>query len=171
MESDTSGVSPSDSHFHPHSPVTFASVPRNRLLGGKACSQCHRQKQRIEQSPVIRRESPPENSAATALRLLSEPVHHQQKPPSRLVSRHLARLFKARGAPSYHGDSHFGHQSAAVMMETSAPEMSGGHDAGLSRRARLGETQAFRSERGPYAHIWELVGSLPRQKATVGPSY
>jgi len=52
-------------------------------------------------------------------------------------------------------------------MDTSAPEMSGGHDAGLSRRARLGETQAFRSERGPYAHIWELVGSLPRQKATV----
>ena len=52
-------------------------------------------------------------------------------------------------------------------MEASTHEMSGGPDAGLSRRARTGATQAFRSERGPYAHIWELIGSLPRQKAVV----
>ena len=48
MDSDASGISPSDTHFAHRSPNTvFAPVPRSRPPGGKACSQCHRQKQRV----------------------------------------------------------------------------------------------------------------------------
>ena len=48
MYSDTSGISPTESRSPQQSPaLTFSSVPRNRpTAGGKACSQCHKQKQR-----------------------------------------------------------------------------------------------------------------------------
>ncbi|KFY89985.1 hypothetical protein V500_05381 [Pseudogymnoascus sp. VKM F-4518 (FW-2643)] len=79
----------------------------------------------------------------------------------------LGRLFKARGAASYHGDFYFGHQSAASMVEATTQEVPSGIYVGHSRGSRIGAAQPFRNERGPYAQLWELIGSLPRQKATV----
>ncbi|OBT83707.1 hypothetical protein VE02_08274 [Pseudogymnoascus sp. 03VT05] len=79
----------------------------------------------------------------------------------------LGRLFKARGAASYHGDFYFGHQSAASMVEATTQELPSGIYVGHSRGSRIGAAQPFRNERGPYAQLWELIGSLPRQKATV----
>lgn len=50
-------------------------------------------------------------------------------------------------------------------METYPPELPPGVDIGRSRRTHIGTSQPFRSERGPYALTWELLGSLPRRKA------
>ncbi|KAH6692255.1 fungal-specific transcription factor domain-containing protein [Plectosphaerella plurivora] len=80
----------------------------------------------------------------------------------------LGQLWNSRGAASYHGTSYFGHQSAAIMMQVESPDlpvgMSGIH-AGNARRGP--QHQAHRSEKGPYSHIWELVGYLPRRRTIV----
>ncbi|CAD0094379.1 unnamed protein product [Aureobasidium mustum] len=53
-------------------------------------------------------------------------------------------------------------------MGDSTSDLSDGIHIGYSHRTRLGgSTQPFRSERGPYAQLWELLGSLPRRKAIV----
>ncbi|KFY04328.1 hypothetical protein O988_00852 [Pseudogymnoascus sp. VKM F-3808] len=99
----------------------------------------------------------------------------QQTNPTNFTSRKakitkrqtLGRLFKARGAASYHGDFYFGHQSAASIVEATTQEVPSGIYVGHSRGSRIGAAQPFRNERGPYAQLWELIGSLPRQKATV----
>ncbi|KAG0649178.1 putative transcriptional regulatory [Hyphodiscus hymeniophilus] len=140
-----------------------------------ACVYVSRQERRQlqrrhEHAPDMQRKSHVESVTVNDPRSPVELVEQQRQAVisnTRPLSQHLGRLFKARGAPSYHGNSYFGHQSAADMMEASTLEMSGGPDAGLSHRSRTCATQAFRSERGPYAHIWELIGSLPRQKAVV----
>lgn len=78
------------------------------------------------------------------------------------------RLYKMRDAPSYHGNSYFGHHSAAAFIGDTSPDLSSGIHIGYSHRTHLGgSTQPFRSERGPYAQLWELLGSLPRRKAVV----
>jgi len=78
------------------------------------------------------------------------------------------QLFMVRDAKSYHGNSYFGHHSAAALMGNPSSDLSDGIHVGYSHRTRLGgSTQPFRSERGPYAQLWELLGSLPRRKATV----
>lgn len=78
------------------------------------------------------------------------------------------QLFRVRDAPSYHGNSYFGHHSAAALMGDRSSDLSDGIHVGYSHRTRLGgSSQPFRSERGPYAQLWELLGSLPRRKATV----
>jgi hypothetical protein len=78
------------------------------------------------------------------------------------------QLYRVRDAPSYHGNSYFGHHSAAALMGDPSSDLSDGIHVGYSNRTRLGgSTQPFRSERGPYAQLWELLGSLPRRKATV----
>jgi hypothetical protein len=78
------------------------------------------------------------------------------------------QLYRVRDAPSYHGNSYFGHHSAAALIGDPSSDLSDGIHVGYSHRTRLGgSTQPFRSERGPYAQLWELLGSLPRRKATV----
>jgi hypothetical protein len=78
------------------------------------------------------------------------------------------QLYRVRDAPSYHGNSYFGHHSAAALIGDPSSDLSDGVHVGYSHRTRLGgSTQPFRSERGPYAQLWELLGSLPRRKATV----
>jgi hypothetical protein len=78
------------------------------------------------------------------------------------------QLYRVRDAPSYHGNSYFGHHSAAALIGDPSSALSDGIHVGYSHRTRLGgSTQPFRSERGPYAQLWELLGSLPRRKATV----
>jgi hypothetical protein len=79
-------------------------------------------------------------------------------------SARIGQIWNSRGAQSYHGSSYFGHQSAASMMQMESPElpvgMNGIH-ANITRKA------LHRDEKGPYDHIWELVGYLPRRKTVV----
>lgn len=86
----------------------------------------------------------------------------------------VGHLWNSRGAPSYHGNSYFGHQAAASLMEMESPELPvglqgihAGHatnpNVNISRR--LGGSLVNSDVKGPYDHIWELVGYLPRRKA------
>ncbi|RDW60596.1 hypothetical protein BP6252_11979 [Coleophoma cylindrospora] len=164
----------------------------------RACTQCHRQKQKCN------REQPCSNCIRRGVPDLCEWPSGQKRPFSRSQSSHLSeepmqqrrrylepisqpepqsftssspvpasshprpgRLVKARGAPSYHGESYFGHHSAASIMQASTPELPRGVDIGRSRRTQSRTSQPYRSERGPYALTWELLGSLPRRKAVV----
>ncbi|RDW67467.1 fungal specific transcription factor domain-containing protein [Aspergillus mulundensis] len=77
----------------------------------------------------------------------------------------VGNLWPSRGAPSYHGNSYFGHQAAATMMQVPSPDIPVGLNPG--RIPSTGATRSFRNERGPYAHVWEMIGHLPRQKAVV----
>ena len=81
-----------------------------------------RQGRRSRQTAEIRHHAQGSTSPVSSV-----PIQYQHQTRSseiRLISQHLGRLFKERGAPSYHGDSYFGSQSAAVMMEATTPEMS-----------------------------------------------
>ncbi|KAJ2981986.1 hypothetical protein NQ176_g1678 [Zarea fungicola] len=54
------------------------------------------------------------------------------------------------------------------MMQVPMPDLPVGMDsihAAVSRRH--GSTRSFRSEQGPYAHLWELLGYLPRRKPVI----
>lgn len=59
------------------------------------------------------------------------------------------------------------------MMQVESPELPVGmsciHNAASrdTSRRRIPNPQFHRDEKGPYAHIWELVGYLPRRKAIV----
>lgn len=80
----------------------------------------------------------------------------------------MGRIWNSRGAASYHGSSYFGHQSAASLMEMESPQlpvgMGGIHASNSSHRS----DQLFhRGGKEPYAHIWELIGCLPRRKVLV----
>lgn len=80
----------------------------------------------------------------------------------------VGQLWNSRGAASYHGTSYFGHQSAAIMMQVESPDLPVGMNGIHASNARRGpQHQAHRSEKGPYSHIWELVGYLPRRRAIV----
>lgn len=61
------------------------------------------------------------------------------------------RIFRARGAPSYRGETYFGLHSAASIMDGMTPDLPPGVDIGRSRGTLGGTSQPFRSERGPYA--------------------
>ncbi|KAK6205720.1 hypothetical protein LQW54_008300 [Pestalotiopsis sp. IQ-011] len=72
-------------------------------------------------------------------------------------------LFKSRDAPSFFGSSYFGPQAAAKIIEAPAPEFS----SGLPHKPIASSTHSFRDEGGPFSQIWDLLGLLPRKKATV----
>ncbi|KAJ2975144.1 hypothetical protein NQ176_g5683 [Zarea fungicola] len=79
-------------------------------------------------------------------------------------STNAGQIWHSRGAPSYHGSSYFGFQSAASMMHMESPDLPIGMNGIHANIARSG---LHRDEKGPYDHIWELVGYLPRRKAVV----
>ncbi|KAI1844448.1 hypothetical protein JX266_009335 [Neoarthrinium moseri] len=72
-------------------------------------------------------------------------------------------LFRSRDAPSFFGSSYFGPQAAAKIIEAPAPEFS----SGLPHKSLASSTHSFRDEGGPFSQIWDLLGILPRRKATV----
>lgn len=55
--------------------------------------------------------------------------------------------------------------AAAIMMQVPSPDL----PVGISTRQvpGIGATRYFRNKRGAYAHVWELMGYLPCQKAVV----
>ncbi|KAF4121904.1 Fungal trans [Geosmithia morbida] len=103
----------------------------------------------------------------------AEPLRPRRRSEALQPSSRVGQLLNSRGAPSYHGSSYFGHQSAASMMQVESPElpvgMSGIHNVASrnTSRRRIPNPRFHRDEKGPYAHIWELVGYLPRRRAIV----
>ncbi|KAI1264587.1 fungal-specific transcription factor domain-containing protein [Xylariaceae sp. FL1019] len=83
-------------------------------------------------------------------------------------SNRLGHLWNSRGAPSYHGSSHFGHQVAADMIHVESPPLPlglRGIHASSSRGNRSWETR--RSDRGIYSYMWDMISCLPRRKVAV----
>lgn len=74
---------------------------------------------------------------------------------------HVGNLFKSRDAPSFFGSSYFGPQAAAKIIEAPAPDLSSGI------RHAAASTHSFRDVGGPFSQIWDLLGLLPRNKASV----
>ena len=70
-------------------------------------------------------------------------------------------LFKQRDAPSFFGSSYFGPQAAAKIIEAPAPDLSSGI------RHAAASAHSFRDVGGPFSQIWDLLGLLPRNKASV----
>ncbi|KOS46872.1 hypothetical protein ACN38_g2194 [Penicillium nordicum] len=74
----------------------------------------------------------------------------------------LGQLYIARGAPSFFGNSYFGHQVAARMIQESAPDL-----PPMSLLSSKDSLQSFRNDSGPFSQVWDLLGLLPRNKVTV----
>uniref|UniRef100_A0A0B7KE57 Xylanolytic transcriptional activator regulatory domain-containing protein n=1 Tax=Bionectria ochroleuca TaxID=29856 RepID=A0A0B7KE57_BIOOC len=82
----------------------------------------------------------------------------------------IGHLWNSRGAASYHGSSYFGHQSAASLVQIESPELPAGMNgihANAASRSRPPDNLVHHGGKEPYAHIWELVGCLPRRKTVV----
>ena len=75
----------------------------------------------------------------------------------------VGRLWKSRGAPSFFGSSYFGPQAAAALLDTPAPYI----QPGASTSIRSSMARPFRDEAGPFSQLWDLLGMLPRKRATV----
>lgn len=73
----------------------------------------------------------------------------------------FGNLFRSRDAPSFFGSSYFGPQAAAKIIEAPAPDLSSGI------RHAAASTYSFRDVGGPFSQIWDLLGLLPRNKASV----
>lgn len=74
----------------------------------------------------------------------------------------MGQLYIARGAPSFFGNSYFGHQVAARMIHESAPDL-----PPMSLLSTMDSLQSFRNDSGPFSQVWDLLGLLPRNKVTV----
>ncbi|ETS82372.1 hypothetical protein PFICI_04248 [Pestalotiopsis fici W106-1] len=72
-------------------------------------------------------------------------------------------LYRSRDAPSFFGSSYFGPQAAAKIIQAPAPDFS----SGLPNKSIASSIHSFRDEGGPFSQIWDLLGILPRKKATV----
>ncbi|KAF2174075.1 hypothetical protein M409DRAFT_62234 [Zasmidium cellare ATCC 36951] len=75
----------------------------------------------------------------------------------------VGNLFRSQDAPSFFGSSYFGPQAAAKVIEAPAPDVS----SGIRAQPGAGSAHSFRDEGGPFSQIWDLLGILPRRKATV----
>ncbi|CAI6089154.1 unnamed protein product, partial [Clonostachys chloroleuca] len=75
----------------------------------------------------------------------------------------VGQLWESRGAPSFFGNSYFGPQVVAALLDTSAPYLQPGANTSL----RSSTARPFRDEAGPFSQLWDLLGMLPRQRATV----
>jgi hypothetical protein len=82
------------------------------------------------------------------------------------------QLYRVRDAPSYHGNSYFGHHSAAALIGDPSSDLSDGIHVGYSHRTRLGgSTQPFRSERGPYASFGSSSAACHDERLLLISSY
>ncbi|KAL6354074.1 hypothetical protein LRP88_12626 [Fusarium phalaenopsidis] len=81
-------------------------------------------------------------------------------------SSRIGHLLNSRGAPSYHGASYFGYQSAASLISMESPELPIGMSC-MPNSSTRPNPHFHRDDKSPYSHIWELVGYLPRRKELV----
>lgn len=149
------------------------SKGRKRGRKSTSCSQCHARKQKCNQehpcSRCVERDVP---------HLCRWPADHTDRTPTtakkqdrseRSEAAHtntqgteLGQLYIARGAPSFFGNSYFGHQVAARMIHESAPDL-----PPMSLLSSKDSLQSFRNDSGPFSQVWDLLGLLPRNKITV----
>ncbi|KAJ4375758.1 hypothetical protein N0V83_001034 [Neocucurbitaria cava] len=113
-------------------------------------------------SPMNEQNSDPPGSAADP----TAPRHPEQHRSSGRASpeprdAQVGNLFRSRDAPSFFGSSYFGPQAAAKIIEAPAPDLSSGI------RHAAASTHSFRDVGGPFSQIWDLLGLLPRNKASV----
>ena len=83
----------------------------------------------------------------------------------------VGHIWNSRGAPSYHSESYFGPQAVAGMMQVDSPEeVLPGPMVGVHLTSGAYRRSASHSHHGAlslHAHIWELLGHVPRPKAVV----
>lgn len=70
-------------------------------------------------------------------------------------------MFRGRDAPSFFGSSYSGPQAAAKIIEAPAPDLSSGI------RHAAASAHSFHDVGGSFSQIWDLLGLLPRNKASV----
>ncbi|CAG8046669.1 unnamed protein product [Penicillium olsonii] len=128
-----------------------------------SCSQCHARKQKCDRelpcSRCVQRGVPdlcrwPEREI--------EVTAHEAVGTADTQGTELGQLYIARGAPSFFGNSYFGHQVAARMIQESAPDL-----PPMSLLSSKDSLQSFRNDSGPFSQVWDLLGLLPRNKVTV----
>ncbi|KAJ5084532.1 hypothetical protein NUU61_009111 [Penicillium alfredii] len=138
---------------------------RRRGRKTTSCSQCHSRKQRCNRelpcSRCIQRGVPQlcrwpdrERNPGTSQEGAAATADSQ--------GTELGQLYIARGAPSFFGNSYFGHQVAARMIHESAPDL-----PPISLLSSKDSLQSFRNDSGPFSQVWDLLGLLPRNKVTV----
>lgn len=172
--------------------VSPMRVEKPRSQG--VCTECRKQKQKCDRNqpcancvkrrighlcnaPSESRQSRPSPSPVGAPAGFTRPIAQTEETaiPAQQARRngnHVGQLWNSRGAPAFHGGSWFGPQVAADFMQVESPDFPVGingihaaRDLGGARRG--GATQSFRNEAGPYTHLWEFLGYLPRRKTAV----
>ncbi|KAJ3549852.1 hypothetical protein NM208_g280 [Fusarium decemcellulare] len=119
-----------------------------------------------QQIPSPRHHDVHANEATASIQTPVQTTEPSTAPQSGYHSSRIGHLLNSRGAPSYHGTSYFGHQSAASLISMESPELPIGMSCIHNSSARP-NPRFHRDEKGPYSHIWELLGYLPRRKALV----
>ncbi|KAJ5157322.1 uncharacterized protein N7482_008422 [Penicillium canariense] len=141
---------------------------RARKRGRKttSCSQCHIRKQKCNQeipcSRCIQRGVPELCQWPADERDIGIGSHEKVPATADTQGTELGQLYIARGAPTFFGNSYFGHQVAARMIHESAPEL-----PPMSLLSTQDSLQSFRNDSGPFSQVWDLLGLLPRNKVTV----
>ncbi|CAG8107822.1 unnamed protein product [Penicillium salamii] len=141
-------------------PSHAAGAKRGRKT--TSCSQCHARKQKCD------RESPCSRCVQRGVPDLCRwpeketDVITQEVGSTDTQGTELGQLYIARGAPSFFGNSYFGHQVAARMIQESAPDL-----PPMSLLSSKDSLQSFRNDSGPFSQVWDLLGLLPRNKVTV----
>ncbi|PGG97078.1 hypothetical protein AJ79_09352 [Helicocarpus griseus UAMH5409] len=131
-----------------------------------------KRRRKTKESPVTTSKLPPLLQASS--NDASVPVQTRQQPEESpysvesdveesVTSPRVGQLWETRGAPSFFGNSYFGPQVAATMIDAPAPDIPTG--ANPSRRSSI--ARPFRDESGPFSQLWDLLGLLPRRKSTI----
>ncbi|KAJ5805365.1 hypothetical protein N7474_011252 [Penicillium riverlandense] len=142
--------------------MTSSRPSRGSGLRGRQGGLRGRHRRGLEPGPPStggRKQTTP-TAAAAADREAGDPA---QSTADRSDPAIVGRLWKSRGAPSFFGNSYFGPQVAAALLDTSAPYI----QPGASTSIRSSMARPFRDEAGPFSQLWDLLGMLPRQRATV----
>ncbi|KAJ6079697.1 hypothetical protein N7467_009450 [Penicillium canescens] len=131
-----------------------------------SCSQCHSRKQKCNRelpcSRCIQRGVPELCQWPDKDRDHVAPSQGAVSAAADNQGTELGQLYIARGAPSFFGNSYFGHQVAARMIQESAPDL-----PPMSLLSNKDSLQSFRNDSGPFSQVWDLLGLLPRNKVTV----
>ncbi|KAJ5130864.1 uncharacterized protein N7515_006903 [Penicillium bovifimosum] len=148
--------------------VSAAVDSRSRPRRGRkptSCSQCHARKQKCNgELPCSRcnQRGVPELCQWPETKKTHTTASERMTSAADAQGTELGQLYIARGAPSFFGNSYFGHQVAARMIQESAPDL-----PPMSLLSSKDSLQSFRNDSGPFSQVWDLLGLLPRNKVTV----
>ncbi|KAJ5609938.1 hypothetical protein N7510_006657 [Penicillium lagena] len=140
-------------------------MARKRGRKTTSCSQCHARKQKCDQEiPCFRciQRGVPQLCQWPGKDGEPKTTPGEGAAPADTQGTELGQLYIARGAPTFFGNSYFGHQVAARMIHESAPDL-----PPMSLLSTNDSLQSFRNDSGPFSQVWDLLGLLPRNKMTV----